>query len=199
MIDDRSDFTDGFGENDYSIYEGYVVYKNKYDMDVYYLHGGLHIFDTGSEIIKKTYSKTGIKLIDQIKDNLERSIYPIFISEGNSKQKLTKILHNSYLNHCYKSLRFITGDLVILGTQLKKNDSHILDAIMESKVTNIFVGVSKIGDAEYIKNMVGQHNLKVKEKKYKKNIFMYDYRSIDIWGKKIKYKQNGRLLQKVRN
>ena len=143
MYDNSSGFSDGFGENDHSIYEDYVIFKNTFGMKVHYLHGGLHIFDAGDEIIKKTYSKTGVKLVDQIKENLEKSIYPIFISEGDSKQKKTKILHNSYLNHCYKSLRFIGGDLVILGTELKRNDSHILEAIMESKVKNIFLGIIK--------------------------------------------------------
>lgn len=183
MHDNSDDFTDGFGEDDYSIHKGYVVYKNKYDMRVHYLHGGLHIFDAGSEIIKKTYSKTGVRLVDQVKENLNKGIYPIFISEGDSNQKLTKILHNSYLNHCYKSLRFIGGDLVILGTELKRNDAHILDAIMESKVQNIFVGVSKAESVEHIKDRVDSYNYKKSEKK-KKTIRLYDYKTVDIWGNK---------------
>lgn len=182
MHDNSDEFTDGFGENDYSIHEGYVVYKNKYDMRVHYLHGGLHIFDVGSEIIKKTYSKTGVKLVDQVKENLDIGIYPIFISEGDSDQKLTKILHNSYLNHCYKSLRFIGGDLVILGTELKMNDIHILDAIMESKVKNIFIGISSVDSVAHIKSRVEAYNVKKSEKK-KKTIQLYDYKTVDIWGK----------------
>ena len=72
--------------------------------------------------------------IEKIKENLERKTYPIFISEGSSDQKLTKIKHNPYLNHCYKSLCGISGDIVVLGTYLKKNDNHILEALMENKV-----------------------------------------------------------------
>ena len=182
MVDDSEEFIDGFGENNDSIDEEYVVYKNKYKMKVHYLHGGLHVFDIGSEIIKKTYSKTGIKLVDQIKDNLSKNIYPIFISEGDSKQKLTKIKHNSYLNQCYKSLRSIGGDIVILGTELKKNDSHILDAILENGVKNIYIGVSDEKNVEHIKNSVDDYNKKAKGMK-RKNLYFYDYRTVDIWGK----------------
>lgn len=187
MFDNSSDFTDGFGENDDSIQEGYVVYKNLYNsMKVHYIHGGLHIFDAGNEIIKKTFSKTGVKLVDQIKENLDKNIYPIFISEGDSKQKLTKILHNSYLNHCYKSFCRIGGDLVVLGTGLKKNDEHILNAIINSKVRNIFIGVSDAKSAEHIKNAIDQYNHEAKKSEHKKELFFYDYRTVDVWGKNAK-------------
>ena len=182
MFDNSQRFTDGFGENDHSIHEEYVVYKNKYGMMVHYLHGGLHIFDAGDEIIKKTYSKTGIKLVEQIKENLDRNIYPIFISEGDSKQKLTKILHNAYLNHCYKSLRNIGGDLVILGTKLKKNDTHILEAIIESKIKNIYIGVSNSSSINHIKARIDSYNQGKTDLK-KKNLYLYDYSTVNIWGK----------------
>ena len=182
MFDDSQEFKDGFGENDYSIHKNYVVYKNRNGMKVHYLHGGLHIFDAGSEIIKKTYSKTGIKLVDQIKENLDKNIYPIFISEGDSNQKLTKILHNSYLNHCYKSLRTIGGDLVILGTQLKKNDAHILEAILENRVKNIYIGVIDSESIQHIKTKIDIYN-KDKTEPKKKNLYLYDYRTANIWSK----------------
>lgn len=182
MYDNSQEFTDGFGENDESIHEDYVVYKNRHGMKVHYLHGGLHIFDAGSEIIKKTYSKTNVRLVDQIKENLDRNIYPIFISEGDSKQKLTKILHNSYLNHCYKSLRTIGGDLIILGTQLKRNDNHILDALIENKVKNIYIGVSDIESVSHIKSRIELYNQGKTEVK-KKILHYYDYKTVNIWGK----------------
>ena len=182
MHDNSQEFTDGFGENEESIHEDYVIYKNKHGMKVHYLHGGLHIFDAGSEIIKKTYSKTNVRLVDQIKENLDRNIYPIFISEGDSKQKLTKILHNSYLNHCYKSLRTIGGDLVILGTQLKKNDTHILEVIFENRVKNIYIGVIDSESIQHIKTNIDIYNKNKTESK-KKNLHLYDYRTANIWGK----------------
>jgi hypothetical protein len=185
MLDESMTFTDGFGNTEDSLLEGYVVYRDKDSFRVHYLHGGLHLFDAGSEIIKKTYSNTGINLVIQIKENLDRKIYPIFISEGTSHQKKTKIIHNSYLNHCFKSLRRIGGDLVILGTLLKNNDAHILEAILESKIKNIYLGVSeKTADSNDVKNIqtqIDQYNFEKTEVK-KKHLYLYDYRTVDIWG-----------------
>ena len=128
-------------------------------------------------MIISAFSADSSKLV---KENLDKNIYPIFISEGDSKQKITKILHNSYLNHCYKSLRSIKGNLVILGTELKRNDAHILDAIMESKIENIFIGVSTSDSIEHIKSIIVEYNTKNPESK--KNIYLYDYKTVDIWG-----------------
>lgn len=186
VIDESLGFTDGFGDNEESLSEGYVVYKNMGSFRVHYLHGGLHIFDAGSDIIKKTYSNTGINLVVQIRENLDRKIYPIFISEGSSAQKKTKIMHNSYLNHCFKSLRSISGDLVVLGTLLKKNDEHILHAIIESKVKNIYLGVSDATkDSVDVRNVIAkieEFNVGKTEPK-KKHLFLYDYKTVNVWGR----------------
>ncbi len=177
-------FTDGFGNTEDSIHEGYVVYKNSGSqaMNVHYLHGALHYFDAGDEIIKKTYVNTDICLIDQITESLNKNIYPVFISEGTSEQKKTKILHSAYLNHCYKSLRSIGGDIVIFGTTLKENDKHILDALLESKVKNIYLGVSKSSAADHIKHAMEVHNQNP-DQKHQKNLYLYDYKTVNVWGR----------------
>ncbi|MDD5213399.1 MAG: DUF4917 family protein [Candidatus Gracilibacteria bacterium] len=175
-------FPDGFGEDDFSLDEDYVIYKNNssFPSKVNYLHGGLHIFDAGNEIIKKTYSKTDICLMTQIAENLDKGIYPIFVSEGDSKQKMTKILHNAYLNHCYRSLKKVNGNLVILGTNLKSNDDHILDAIMGSTVSNIYIGVSKIENVEHIRRRIIEFNDNNPIKKHK-HLGYFDYKTVNPW------------------
>ena len=111
---------------------------------------------------------------------MDKNIYPIFISEGNSLQKKTKILHNGYLNHCYKSLRSISGDIVIFGSSLKSNDEHILDAILESKVKNIYIGVSNIEAVPHIEAKIDFYNQTAKNKK---TLYLFDYRTVNVWGK----------------
>ncbi|MCI7485330.1 MAG: DUF4917 family protein, partial [Helicobacter sp.] len=121
IIQGREEFTDGFYESNDN--EDYVIFNNNsHPNTCLYLHGALHIFDSGDEIIKKTYSRTGKPLKEQIKDGLNNNRYPVFVSEGTSEQKKTKIIHNAYLNHCYKSLCAIGGNLIIFGTKLKSND-----------------------------------------------------------------------------
>jgi hypothetical protein len=183
MQNNSGNFSDGFANNEESEHEGFVVYQNSTGFKVHYLHGALHLFDAGDEIIKKTYANTEINLVDQIRESLSGQIYPIFISEGNSSQKLTKILHSSYLNHCHKSFRSIAGDLVIYGASLKANDNHILDAIFENKTKTIYFGVSREESADHIKAKFADFN-SVVGKKHKKSLVLYDYRTVDIWGNK---------------
>ncbi len=184
MQDMSESFSDGFGNTEDSEHEGYVVYKNSGSskMNVHYLHGALHYFDAGDEIIKKTYANTDINIIDQVRESLKINIYPIFISEGTSEQKKTKILHSAYLNHCYKSLRSIGGDLVIFGASLKENDKHILDAIIESPIKRIYLGVSGEDAATHIRAAVDTHNAD-SDAKHKKELHLYDYKTVDVWGK----------------
>ena len=184
MQDQSPEFADGFGNTEDSVLEGYVVYKNSssYPMNVYYLHGAMHYFDDGDEIIKKTYVNTDINLIEQVRKSLDSNIYPIFISEGDSEQKKTKIIHSAYLNHCYKSLRAISGDIVIFGASLKDNDKHILDAVLESHVKRIYYATSNSQKIDHIVSAIDAHNLKV-GKKQKKELFLFDYKTVNVWGK----------------
>lgn len=178
-------YGDGFANTEESRHEGYVVYQNKGSFEVHYLHGAMHLFDDGDEIIKKTYNNSGVLLVTQVKEALESGIYPIFISEGDSTQKMTKILHSAYLNHCYKSLRSkgkVTGggDIVVFGTTLKKNDQHIFDAILDSNLTRIFIGVSDGKSVEHLQVQVREKNKKLKPHQ-QKSIILYDYRTTNPW------------------
>ena len=182
-MQDQSSTSDGFADTEDSRGEGYVVYKNSDGFRVHYLHGALHYFDAGDEIRKKTYTNTDIPLVTQVRKSLDEGKYPVFVSEGSSKQKITKILHSAYLNHCYKSLMRIGGDLVIFGTTLKSNDEHILEAILQSKIKNIYLGVSSPNKGEEFITKIEEYNKKVSEKK-KKKVYLYDYRTVDVWEKK---------------
>ena len=179
---------DGFGNTEDSLYEGYVVYKNSsaYKMNMHYLHGALHYFDADDEIIKKTYVNTDVPLVTQTKESLDEGKYPIFISEGTSEQKMTKILHSAYLNHCYKSLKNIGGknkpDIVVFGASLKESDKHILDALLQSKITNIYYGVSSTEGGEHMAIALDEYNAKtIKERQ--KNLILFDYRTVNVWGR----------------
>jgi len=190
MQDPSSNFTDGFGNTEDSEHEGYVVYKNQGSFNVHYLHGALHFFDAGDEIIKKTFSNSGIELVTQVRQSLDSGVYPVFISEGNSQQKKAKIIHNPYLNHCYKSLcaignhkkreNRIEGEIVILGTALKHNDSHILEAILNNNIKDIYLGVSSLEAANEIKSKVEEFN-KGRDSGMKKNLYLYNHRTANIW------------------
>jgi len=173
---------DGFNDP----YQGstdYVVFENGgKSFNLNFLHGGLHIFDNKSEIIKNTYSRTERTLKSQTLENLNKDIYPIFVSEGTSEQKLSKIIHNAYLNHCYKSLKGIGAvrsddSLILFGTLLKRNDIHIREAILKNNVNNIYIGVYSEEEVKEFDNFIEF----IAKNELNKNVYFYDSKTVKVW------------------
>ena len=140
---------------------------NKEDQNVHYLHGALHLFDTGTEITKIEYD--GNNVIETIKEKLDAKIFPIFVTAGNGKEKLTHILHNSYLTYCYEKLRKIKGSLITFGFNFGDYDSHIIDAINDAakqdhnsgKLYSIYIGVYNEDAIDHIDRIRGNFECKV--------------------------------------
>lgn len=107
----------------------------------YYLHGALHLFDSGTKLQKYTWSRTSVRLIVQVREALRRNAFPLVVTEGTNEEKLTKILHSAYLNHARRSFSRIAGDLVVFGHSLSQNDEHILELIPKGKVERLFVSL----------------------------------------------------------
>lgn len=134
---------DGFGNPDdesadYVVWEPYATYS---DQRLFYLHGGLHLYDNGSELAKITWSRTDTPLIDQIRLALAEGRYPLIVTEGNSEEKTDKILHHAYLTHGIRSFSNIQGTLFLYGLSLAPNDEHLLRRIAEGKVHTVFVSI----------------------------------------------------------
>jgi len=119
---------------------------------VRYLHGALHLYDTGIEMKKFTWINSQIPLIEQVRDALKQEFYPVFVSEGTSDEKVERIRHNDYLCKMYRSFTEIQGDLVVLGHSLDESDSHIFsDRIgRHGKTTRLYV--SLFGDPDKPEN-----------------------------------------------
>lgn len=135
-------FDDGFrtpeeGSGEYVTWE--VERTNA--QSIFYLHGALHIFDAGAEIQKFTWANTGIALIDQIREALLSDRYPLFVAEGESAQKLTRIKHSDFLGRAYRSFSQITGALFVYGHSMAPNDEHIVRLIEKNRVSQLFVGL----------------------------------------------------------
>lgn len=131
-------FRNGDGDADYVVWEPYLDFKNQ---RLLFLHGALHLYDSGSEISKITWSRTGVPLVDQIRDALAAGRYPLIVTEGSSAEKEAKILHNAYLNHAIRSFAKIHNSLFIYGHSLADNDAHILRRIEEGILERLYVSV----------------------------------------------------------
>ncbi|MCH5715568.1 DUF4917 family protein [Niabella hibiscisoli] len=142
------------------------------------------MFDEGAELQKYTWVNTGIKLIEQIRNALDKSFFPVFVSEGTSKEKKEKIVHSNYLSRGYRSFSAIGNTLFIYGHSLADNDDHILNLIPKGKVSKLFISIYGDPDSNDNKKIIKKANSFKENRKNKKNpleLFFYDASKVKIW------------------
>lgn len=152
--------------------------KHKDEQNIYYLHGTLPIFDTGVHIVKVEYD-TAHYLLQNVKDRIDKKEYPIFVTAGNGKEKLTHIMHNKYLSFCYEQLCNIQGSLITFGFNFGDYDTHIIDAIniaakhkKQNRLWSVYIGVFSDADLKHILEIEG---------KFKCKVTPYNARTANIW------------------
>lgn len=165
----------------------YVTWEpGRHGQNIYFLHGGLHIFDGGHEIQKYTWSrsKAGVRLMVQIRAALDRDLYPVFVAEGESKQKMRRIRHNDYLSKCYRSFQEIGGSLFIHGHSMAENDDHFLRLITKGKIAKLFVGIHGDPASPGNKKIIARANAIAAARLEKKPLAVdfYDSSTARVWG-----------------
>ena len=119
-----------------------TTWENVNSQNVFFLHGGLHIYDTGTTIRKHVFrGDADVSIVDQVRDNLNQGKFPIFVSEPTHQKKLSRIEHNPYLNTCYKALKRLGGSLFIHGHSMAENDKHVFDQINKSNIDKVFISI----------------------------------------------------------
>lgn len=114
---------DGFGNVEDEFDNSYVVWQGQANkagqQRVHYLHGALHLFDSGDKLKKYTWRRSGISLIKQICQSLESNEFPFFIyghslAENDdhilnkiSKGKFPKLYIGLYGDKCNQANKFI--------------------------------------------------------------------------------------------
>lgn len=177
---------DGFRtpENDFD--SAYVVWEpdQSHDQNMWFLHGALHVFDSGTEIQKYTWRNTGIRLIDQIRDALSKDYFPLFVSEGTSAEKYEHIRHNDYLAKAYRSFSSIQGALFIFGHSLAENDNHYLRCIQRGKVSQLYVGLYGDPNSDQNKFIMRRANELTNGRRVRNplGVSYFDAASAKVWG-----------------
>lgn len=175
----ENDISDGFIPEEEREYSELRWGKHKGGQNIHYLHGTLPIFDAGVEIVKEEYD--GTYLLDKIKARIENKEYPVFVTAGNAKEKLTHIMHNKYLSYCYDKLCNIEGSLITFGFNFGEYDTHIIDAIniaakqgakTGNKLFSVYIGVYSNEDLKHI--------LKIQDK-FKCKVTPYNARTVKMW------------------
>jgi hypothetical protein len=178
---------DGFRKSEDDYEARYVVWEShqSHGQDTWFLHGALHVFDSGSEVRKFTWVNTGVRLIEQIRDALERNYYPLFVSEGSSDEKLARIKHSDYLAKGYRSFTEIGGCLFVYGHSLAANDEHYLKRIERGKVQHLYVGIYGDPDSPGNKAIVRRAHLmptaRIMAKGKPLEVSFYDASTVRIW------------------
>jgi hypothetical protein len=137
----------GLGEKDGRFIGPYS--ENAY-CHLFNLHGGLHLFDNSrGEIIKAVDTGGGAGVIATITNTIvSKRRLPVYVAEGTSAQKMTKINSVAYLRHCYDMLRQCASSIFIYGHSADENDAHIYRAIFASKAKHIYFGVYDADEAK---------------------------------------------------
>ena len=124
--------------------EDYVTWEveNTHHQNIFYLHGALHLFDAGHELKKYTWSRTGVRLIEQIRAALNDNLYPLIVAEGESEGKVRRIGHCGYLHRGVRSFKEIGGSLFMFGHSLADNDEHITKSLHRNRnLKKLFVSI----------------------------------------------------------
>lgn len=152
--------------------------------DIHELHGTINLFPVTTQFpnfgIQHTYEGAGyfLKLI------VREKILPIIIAKGSSGEKAAEINRSISTYEGYGQLQQIDGALFVFGFRAAPNDEHILNAIEQSQVKQLFVGLYKpASDPDYLtSNQVtidAFNDLKTRRPDI--DLYFYDTVSAHVW------------------
>ena len=129
---------------------------------VFYPHGHLMLITNGDSVESKIHADGG-PLIDAIDCQWKYpSVYPLFVSEGSTEEKLLSIMSSEYLRAVYNDMKSTNGKVVIYGWSLGGADMHLLNALSESTITHIAISIHSDSNAA----LAIQHNNYLDAKKH---------------------------------
>ena len=169
--------SDGFGLGEQI--DGFRTFAENAHCSTYYLHGALHLFLSGQLETQKRVV-TNATIIDGIAASIQqREQLPLFVSEGTSVKKKSKIYSIPYLRHCYEKLREATGNLFVFGHSVALHDAHIYDAIFESQIEKFFFCVHQPENGfDDLKENLARYA----ERREDIEFFYVDATSANVWG-----------------
>lgn len=122
--------------HDYTTQNDCTTYENS--TNLFYLHGALHL---RTDLYNDTYKITDEKLPSRLEPDLNNNTFHTIVFEETTEEKMQKILNNKYLTVAYNTLNNVCGSLFTYGFSFSQNDQHIIDAILNSRLENFYVGL----------------------------------------------------------
>ena len=182
---------DGFGNDEDEPDAEYVVWQGEtaaHSASIHFLHGALHLFDSGSELKKYTWVRTAHPLIQQARAAIDAGSFPLFVAEGSSIQKKEKIRHNAYFYQGFKQLTANASQgrhcFFIFGHSLGVSDDHILVRLGRGRFPRLYVGI--YGDPDSVDNQRiiarARGLARLRGERYPLEVTFYDAASANVWG-----------------
>lgn len=182
---------DGFGNDEDDPDTDYVVWQGEtgaHSADVLYLHGALHLFDAGHELQKYTWIRKQERLVDQARTAINADKFPLFVAEGTSRQKFSKIRHNAYL---YQALKVLTANadqgrhcFFVFGHSLADNDDHILRRLGRGRFPRLYVSLYGDPASEPNKAIIekAKRIAALRRDRNPLDLIFFDAASAKVWG-----------------
>ena len=183
---------DGFGNDEDHPDADYVVWQGEtaaHTARVHFLHGSLHLFDSGAELQKYTWVRKGQPLLEQARSAINANKFPLFVAEGTSTQKKDKIRHNAYL---YQSFKVLTANanqskhcFFVFGHSLGENDDHILRRLGRGRFKALYIGI--FGDPNSVANRKIIRRARAfaleRNSPWPLEVAFFDSASANVWGR----------------
>ncbi|WP_420417413.1 DUF4917 family protein [Pacificispira sp.] len=183
--------SDGFGNDEDDPEADYVVWQGEtgaHSARVHFLHGALHLYDSGKDLQKYTWVRTNLRLIDQARTAIDDGKFPVFVSEGTSVQKKSKIRHNAYLYQGLKQLaanaKVVKSTFFIHGHSLAQNDDHILARLGKGRFGTLCVSLFGDPASDTNKEIIARAEWmkRLRNDRYPLALRFYDAETANVWG-----------------
>lgn len=149
---------------------------------VFYPHGNLILASNENNDEFKIKITNSPNLFDEIGDKWAHDYVPLFVSEGNSEQKLKAIRRSTYLNFVYENVLFhLEPTVIIYGWKLAEQEQHLIKKIFSNNnIRNVYISMylennpEPIDEQERIVSMLERENRTM-------NIKFFDAASENCW------------------
>jgi hypothetical protein len=123
---------------------------------VYFLHGALHLVVGSSGVTWKLRQTDLDNILDQFGQPIkgDARARPLLVTEGSAEDKLAAIEDNAYLSHALDRLRERKLPVVVFGSSLSEQDSHLADALSENPKRPIAVSMLPANKQELLSKQV---------------------------------------------
>lgn len=155
-----------------------LTWGERSEQNVFYLHGALHIYKMGNNVIKLR-SNDERSLREQVDARISNEQFPVYVSGRDSEEKVQKIDEDKYLRNCFKKLKEVSGSLFVHGHSIDSSDSHIWDAIAgNNHIRTVYV--SLFGDEKSAENQSKKQRAMSMSSRDRQILF-YSAESTNLW------------------